>query len=102
MRISDWSSDVCSSDLAMGLRHIVTLTFREDTEDDQVHEIVEALRRLPSQIDEIKGYVVGTDAELAEGNAHLGIVADFDSVEGYEVYRAHPADRKSTRLNSSH
>jgi hypothetical protein len=69
----------------MGLRHIVTLTFRDDTTDDQVHEIVEALRRLPSQIDEIESY------ELAEGNAHLGIVADFASVEAYEVYRDHPA-----------
>ena len=75
----------------MGLRHIVTLTFRDDTTDDQIHEIVEALRRLPSQIDEIERYDVGTDAELAEGNAHLGIVADFGSVEGYEVYRDHPA-----------
>lgn len=75
----------------MGLRHIVTLTFRDGTSDDQVHEIVEALRRLPSQIDEIETYAVGTDAELAEGNAHLGIVADFDSIEAYEVYRDHPA-----------
>ena len=75
----------------MGLRHIVTLTFRDDTTDDQIHQIVEALRRLPSQIDDIRSYDVGTDAELAEGNAHLGIVADFDSVEGYEVYRDHPA-----------
>jgi hypothetical protein len=75
----------------MGLRHIVTLTFRDDTTDDQIHEIVEALRRLPSQIDEIESYVVGTDLELADGNAHLGIVADFASVEAYEVYRDHPA-----------
>lgn len=75
----------------MGLRHIVTLTFTDDADDDQIHEIVEALRRLPSQIDEIDSYVVGTDAELADGNAHLGIVADFSSVEAYEVYRDHPA-----------
>jgi hypothetical protein len=75
----------------MGLRHVVTLTFSDDTTDEQVEEIVGALRRLPSQIDELRSYVVGTDAGLAQGNSHLAIVADFDDVASYEVYRDHPA-----------
>jgi hypothetical protein len=75
----------------MGLRHVVTLTFQDDTTDEQVEEIVEALRLLPSQIDALRGYVVGRDAGLADGNASLAIVADFDSVQDYEVYRDHPA-----------
>lgn len=75
----------------MGLRHVVTLTFADDTTEDQVEEIVAALRLLPSQIDELRAYVVGVDAGISEGNATLAIVADFDSVEGYEVYRDHPA-----------
>ncbi len=82
----------------MGLRHVSTLTFRDDTTDEQVEEIVAALRLLPSQIEELRSYVVGVDAGLSEGNASLAIVADFDSVEGYETYRDHPAHQAVAQL----
>jgi hypothetical protein len=77
----------------MGLRHIVTLTFRDDTTAEQVHEIAGALRALPSQIPELRSYVVGADVGISEGNAHLAVVADFDDVDGWEAYRDHPAHR---------
>jgi hypothetical protein len=73
-----------------GLRHVVTLTFRDDTSDDQVAEIVSALRALPDAIPELRSYVVGTDVGRSDGNASLAIVADFDSWAGYEAYRDHP------------
>jgi hypothetical protein len=77
----------------MGLRHIVTLTFRDDTTPEQVESIAGALRELPGQIPELRGYVVGTDAGLSEGHAHLAVVADFDDAAGWEAYRDHPAHR---------
>lgn len=73
-----------------GLRHVVTLTFRDDTSSEQVASIVSALRALPESIPELKSYVVGTDIGASEGNASLAIVADFDSWSGYEAYRDHP------------
>jgi hypothetical protein len=73
-----------------GLRHVVTLTFRDDTSDDHVAEIVAALRALPDAIPELRSYVVGTDVGRSDGNASLAIVADFDSWSGYEAYRDHP------------
>jgi len=75
----------------MGLRHILTLTFREGTTPEQIDTIVAGLRDLPGQIPQIRAYSVGVDAGLAEGNATLGIVGDFASVADYEVYRDHPA-----------
>jgi len=75
----------------MGLRHIVTLTFRDDTPAAQVEAIADALRELPEQIPELRSYVVGVDAGLTEGNASLAVVADFDDVAGWEAYRDHPA-----------
>jgi len=75
----------------MGLRHIVTLTFHEGTPADQVEAIAGALRELPEQIPELRAYSVGVDAGLAEGNAGLAVVADFDDVEGWQAYRDHPA-----------
>ena len=73
-----------------GLRHVVTLTFRDDTTAEQVDEIVAALRALPDAIPELRSYVVGPDVGRSEGNASLAIVADFDSWAGYEAYRDHP------------
>lgn len=73
-----------------GVRHVVTLTFRDDTTDEQVDAIVGALRALPESIPELKGYVVGPDLGRSDGNSSLAIVADFDSWEGYEAYRDHP------------
>lgn len=75
------------------LRHVVTLTFRDDTPADRLDAIVVGLRGLPAAIDEIEGYEVGLDAGLAEGNATLAIVGDFASVADYEVYRDHPAHK---------
>ena len=77
----------------MGLRHIVTMTFRDDTTPEQVDAIVTTLRELPDLIPEIESYVVGVDAGLADGNADLAVVADFASVADYEIYRDHPAHR---------
>ena len=73
-----------------GVRHVVTLTFRDDTTREQLDGIVASLRALPDAIPELKSYVVGADVGRSEGNASLAIVADFDSWEGYEAYRDHP------------
>ena len=74
-----------------GFRHIVLLRFTDDATDEQVDGIVTALRTLPDDIPELASYVVGVDAGLADDNASLGVVADFDSAADYEVYRDHPA-----------
>ena len=73
-----------------GLRHVVTLTFRDGTTDDELDAIVSALRALPESIPELERYVVGADIGRSEGNATLAIVADFESWAGYEAYRDHP------------
>jgi hypothetical protein len=73
-----------------GVRHVVTLTFREDTPAERIEEIVTALRALPAAVPELRSYVVGPDLGKSDGNASLGIVADFDSWSGYEAYRDHP------------
>src|SRR3546814_3356467 len=80
LRISDWSSDVCSSDL-FGLLHHAGL--------DRAEELFAVLAPLP--------HLAG-EAPLARRDlAHVAI-------ERGVVLRAveHVRDRKSTRLNSSH
>lgn len=71
-------------------RHVVCLTLRDDTPSEAVDEIVDALRALPPKIETIRSYSVGRDAGLAEGNAHVAIVADFDDAAGWRQYQEHP------------
>ena len=73
-----------------GLRHVVTLTFKDETPAEALDGIVAGLRELPGAIDAIEGYEVGIDAGLAEGHATVASVADFASVGDYEIYRDHP------------
>src|SRR3546814_5108420 len=110
MRISDWSSDVCSSDLpqagaalarrarkgledvALGLLgHAGAVVFDVDHQEvahrarRQVQLPGAGLERIVGEVEEhaIELLAVGFDAKAA-------------------IHLVHPADRKSTRLNSSH
>src|SRR3546814_5353386 len=105
MRISDWSSDVCSSDLR-GDRLAAILA------DD--HHVLD-MRRAPAEL--MIGHVEGEDHILLEGEGvfarHLRphrnrVIGMFEADrmrrgddEARKASIVH-GDRKSTRLNSSH
>lgn len=72
-------------------RHVVLITFTADATEARQQALLDGLSGLPAQIPEIRNYVFGTDAGLAEGNASLAVVADFDDIDGYRVYATHPA-----------
>ena len=72
-------------------RHVVVLRWKESATAEQRRAVREGLETLPPQIPEIRSYRVGEDAGLAaQGNSDLVVVADFDDVAGYLVYRDHP------------
>jgi hypothetical protein len=72
-------------------RHVVMLQFEESATADQRAAVCDALRQLPAKVPEILSYSIGEDARVNEGNFDLVIVADFDHVDHYLVYRDHPA-----------
>ena len=74
-----------------GLRHVVTFVFVDDATDEQIAAVTEALETLPGLIPEIRDYRVGRDAGINEGNQQYAVVADFENVDDYLVYRDHPA-----------
>merc|ERR1712048_955896 len=74
-------------------RHVVLLTMRPDTQAAQLERVMEELAQLPRQIEQIKSYNVGVDASIDKGNATVAVVADFASVEDYEIYRDHEAHK---------
>ncbi len=72
-------------------RHVVLITLSPEATDAQRHALLDGLAGLPAAIPEIRSYVYGVDAGLAEGNATVAVVADFDDADGYRVYATHPA-----------
>ena len=72
-------------------RHIVLLKFVDDTSTEQITTIRDELNKLPGIISEIKHYEIGIDKGLADGNASIAVIGDFDSPEAYLVYANHPA-----------
>src|SRR3546814_9766280 len=99
MRISDWSSDVCSSDL-QGMARAVALEMADNGGADQI-EVADRIQHLVAH-----ELVVEAQAVLVED----GLAVDHDGVvqraAASEAHGAHLLDvlrdRKSTRLNSSH
>ena len=74
-------------------RHVVMMRWTEDTTPAHVSPVMEGLGGLPAAIAEIRDYRFGPDAGINEGNFDFVVVADFESVEDYLVYRDHPVHR---------
>src|SRR3546814_8115780 len=102
MRISDWSSDVCSSDLTRvyvergGRLSLAPVRFRDDAHlMNVIQRIVSPIGR---RVDEASPYV---DARLPDGS-RVNIVIPPVALDGPMVSIRKLKDRKSTRMNSSH
>src|SRR3546814_5144691 len=84
MRISDWSSDVCSSDLSYRIRQM------EDVLG------VQLFRRRP------RGLELTSEGETLQTAVRQGLERLDEAVLAIRRRARTPTDRKSTRLNSSH
>src|SRR3546814_7274160 len=109
MRISDWSSDVCSSDLQLVAGDAVAQAARERAELARRqlrgvhHEGVVVQARDQVLAGQFADVTPGVDQRalqrrVAEAIAQRGGVLDLDEIQR----AARLLDRKSTRLNSSH
>lgn len=68
------------------IRHMAMMRWHEDTTDEQIDQVKAALATMPGLIPQIKSYVFGSDLQLSDGTEDFAVVADFDSVEDYEIY----------------
>src|SRR3546814_10073141 len=110
MRISDWSSDVCSSDLPSRLGMVLDMTLR-DIERVLYFEAWCVIE--PGMTPLKRGQIMSDDDFLAKTEEYGD---DFHALMGAEAVREllrtididrdvetlRAEDRKSTRLNSSH
>ncbi|KAB8188669.1 Dabb family protein [Nonomuraea phyllanthi] len=72
------------------IRHIVLFTWTDDATAERVEEVTAGLRKLQDVIPQLRSLTVGSDAGINQGNHDYAVVADFDDVDGYVVYRDHP------------
>ncbi|MER6950628.1 Dabb family protein [Nonomuraea sp. NPDC000554] len=72
------------------IRHVVLFTWTEAATEEQKATVAAELRKLPGVIPQLRAYTVGADAGINQGNYEFAVVADFDSVDDYLVYRDHP------------
>src|SRR3546814_9677503 len=100
MRISDWSSDVCSSDLYFGPAYV----WRQgEAEVDRRHGLWElidtdAYRNNPIRLVTDQGVAMRRRLTAAEASFEYELLVDLKN-QGATDY---VIDRKSTRLNSRH
>src|SRR3546814_9075719 len=109
MRISDWSSDVCSSDLAAGERgdEAVQLADVGDLDLAEADVDVEGIRHHAGQrVAELVEHDEGEDEQPAAPGQEVGEGGDDGARQPFgdagPAGRTEGADRQSTRLNSSH
>src|SRR3546814_6469109 len=102
MRISDWSSDVCSSDLRDGPTDCVAAEQRalrtlEHLDPLDIHQVLVRTDR-PREVNAIK----------IDADARIDVESEIVRTDPANIGRQHRRragewrDRKSTRLNSSH
>src|SRR3546814_1243695 len=108
MRISDWSSDVCSSDLIVDPNGN-TITITDDGIIHSAGASVEferdALGRIVAVTDpegERQTYTYDARGDLVAHTDREGNTTRFRYADPHKLVEVMDPDRKSTRLNSSH
>ena len=86
------------------LRHVVILKFKDSSTSEQIQEVENAFRKLPSQIEEIIDFEWGTNNSpegQAQGFTHVFFVT-FASEEDRDVYLPHPAHEAFVKVLEPH
>lgn len=86
------------------LRHVVLFKFKEGTTKDQVKQIEEAFRGLPSKISSIRDFEWGTDVSpegKSKGFTHCFFVT-FHDEKGRDEYLPHAAHQDFVKIVRSH
>src|SRR3546814_7655517 len=102
MRISDWSSDVCSSDLARG-KLLAAESLKSDAQATRIESRNGKRAVVDGPFSEAKEMIGGFF--LLDCQSHdeaLAIAAECPAAEWATVEIRETGDRKRTRLNSSH
>src|SRR6201987_568435 len=82
------------------LRHVVLFKFTDRTTPEQIKQVEDAFRALPSKIDLIRGFEWGTNVSpenLAQGYTHCFFLT-FAADKNRDAYLVHPAHKGFGKL----
>src|SRR3546814_10829749 len=103
MRISDWSSDVCSSELLLGVRGAGRSTLRGEVVDDDADiAAIDPAEAGDLAVARRAGHVLLEDSRRAEQPDLQEAALVHQGGKPLLGVQLAALDRKSTRLNSSH
>jgi hypothetical protein len=71
-------------------RHIVLIKWTRPLADDELGKIQAVIDRLAEESDAVRALWHGPDLVTRPGRHDYALVADFDDVEGWQSYSAHP------------
>ena len=82
------------------LRHVVLFKFTDSTTPEQIKEVEDAFRALPSKINFIRGFEWGTNVSpenLNQGYTHCFFLT-FASDKDRDAYLVHPAHKEFAKI----
>ncbi len=95
-KMAECQKSCCSKECPKMLRHVVLFKFKEGTTPEKIKEVQSSFAALPSEIDLIKGFEMGTDVSVekrSEGFTHVFVVT-FSNEAGRDAYLVHPAHKE--------
>jgi len=76
------------------IRHIALFKWTAEATGEQQAAVAAELAALLPALPSVRGFAIGADAGLAEGNFDFAVTADFDDEAGFSAYRDDPAHRE--------
>ncbi len=88
------------------LKHIVFFTLKSEYTDAQkqqaIKEIVEILKKLPSEIPQILYYEVIANEAERQGGSDIGLISGFENFDDLNIYRNHPKHIEAVKRIKQH
>jgi hypothetical protein len=73
------------------VEHLVFFKLKEGVSEEDKAALMDGLRALPEQIDEIQHLACGLDFSGRSKGYEIGLVVRFENRQGLEIYQPHPA-----------
>ncbi|ALJ21501.1 Dabb family protein [Microbacterium sp. No. 7] len=81
----------------MTIRHVLTLKMAApdaETRAEHAAEVARRIQALDGVVPTIRSLSVGVNSAFPDVNADVGLIVDFDDLQGLEEYQVHPAHKE--------
>jgi hypothetical protein len=72
------------------IHHVVLLNWNPDVSDENIRIVSAGFQQLQKSISEIHSLSFGPNMDLESSNYHYALVAQFKSLDDFNIYTVHP------------